>query len=66
MKICWVEQKGIFLPRHWLFFSPFLFPPNKRGKKKRRMNNESRDKKTMPFCSIKSVMITGFLTEKIN
>ena len=35
------EQKGFFLPRLWLFFSPFLFPPFKRRKKKRRMNNQS-------------------------
>ena len=25
------------------FFSPFLFPPKKRGKKKRRMNRKNRD-----------------------
>ena len=27
----------------WLFFSPFLFPPKKRVKKKRRMNSKNRD-----------------------
>ena len=30
----------------WLFFSPFLFPLKKRGKKKRRMNNQSCDFKS--------------------
>ena len=30
--------------RLWLFFSPFLFPPKERGKKKRRMKN--RDQKS--------------------
>ena len=34
--------------RLWLFFSPFLFPPKKRGKKKRRMNI-----KILSFCLIK-------------
>jgi hypothetical protein len=29
-----IEQKGMILPRLWLFFSPFLFPPKKRGKRK--------------------------------
>ena len=36
-------ERHDFLPRIWLFFSPFLVPPKKRGKKKRRMNGKSRD-----------------------
>ena len=32
-----------FGPRLWLFSSPILFPPNKRGKKKRRKNSKNRD-----------------------
>ena len=35
-----------FWPRLWLFFSPFLFPPKKRGKNKRRMNRKNRDQKS--------------------
>ena len=35
-----------FWPRLWSFFSPFLFPPRKRGKKKRRMNSKNRDQKS--------------------
>ena len=31
-------ERHDFRPRLWLFFSTFLFPPNKRRKKKRRMN----------------------------
>ena len=30
-------EKHEFLPQLWLFFPPFLFPPKKRGKEKRRM-----------------------------
>ena len=30
----------------------FFFSLNKRGKKKRRLNNKGRGRKTMPFCSI--------------
>ena len=30
----------------WIFFSHFLFPDKKRGKKKRRMNSQNRDQKT--------------------
>ena len=37
-----IEQKGNVF---WLFFSPFLFPPNTKEKKKKRMNNQSRGKK---------------------
>ena len=30
-----IEQKGIvFLPRFWLFFLPFLFPPKREGRRK--------------------------------
>ena len=29
------------------FFSPFLFPPKKRGKKKRRMNSKNRDQESI-------------------
>ena len=29
--------------RLWLFFSPFFFPPKKRGKKKRRLNSKNCD-----------------------
>ena len=36
--------------RLWLLFSPFLFPPKRRGKKKRRMNSKNRVKS---FCMIK-------------
>ena len=32
--------------RLWLFFSPFLFHPKKRGEKKRRMNSKNRDFKS--------------------
>ena len=32
--------------RLWLFFSPFLFPPKIREKKKRRMNSKNRDFKS--------------------
>ena len=38
-----------FLPRLCRFFSPFLFPPNKRGKKKKRMYNQNRGKKNNAF-----------------
>ena len=38
-------ERHCFLPRLCLFFSPFLFPPIKRGRKKRRMNNQSRSQK---------------------
>ena len=48
-----IEQKGIvFWPRLGLFFPHVLFTPNKRGKKKRRINDQSRGRKTMPLCSI--------------
>ena len=30
----------------WLFYSPFLFPTKKRGKKKRRINSKNRDFKS--------------------
>ena len=39
------ERQDIW-PRLWLFFSPFLFPPKKRGKKKRRMNSKNLDQKS--------------------
>ena len=32
--------------RLWLLFSPFLFPPKKRGKEKRRLNSKNRDFKS--------------------
>ena len=32
--------------RLWLFFSPFFFPPKKRGKKKRRINSKNCDFKS--------------------
>ena len=35
-----------FWPRLWLFFSSFLFPPEKRGKKKRIMISKNRDQKS--------------------
>ena len=38
-----------------LFFSPFFLPPNKRGKKKGSMNNQSSGQKTMHFCSIRQL-----------
>ena len=37
-----IAQKGMTFD-HDLFFSPFLFPPKKEGKKKRRMNIKNRD-----------------------
>ena len=35
-----------FWPRLWLFYSPLLFSPKKRGKKKRRMNRKNGDQKS--------------------
>ena len=39
-------ERHEFWPRLWLFFSPFLFPPKKRGEKKSRMNSKKRDQKS--------------------
>ena len=39
-----IEQKGIVFDHD--FGYPFLFPPNKRGKKKWRMNNQRLGQKT--------------------
>ena len=36
-------ERHDFWPWLWLFFSPFLFPSKKRGKKKRRMNSKNCD-----------------------
>ena len=46
-----IEQKGIVFFYHDFCYSlsPFLFPPNKRGKKKRRINNQRRGKKNNAF-----------------
>ena len=47
-----IEQKGIvFFITALVILFPFSLPCYKRGKKKRRMNNQSSVKK-MPFCSI--------------
>ena len=51
--------KGMsFDTRHWLFFSPFLLPPKKRGKRKGEKNNQCRgqnaclsDRSTKLGCS---------------
>ena len=45
------ERLG-YWPRLWLVFSPFLFPPRERGKKKRRMNSKKRKQKV--FLSARS------------
>ena len=48
-----IEQKGIvFWPRHWLFILLFFFNLLLGGKRKGEKNNQSREQKTMPFCSI--------------
>ena len=36
-------ERHDLISRFWLSFSPFLFPPKKRGKKKRRINGKNRD-----------------------
>ena len=48
--------------RLWLFFSPFLFPPKKRVKKKRRMISKNRDFK--PNLSARS-KVYGLLQLRI-
>ena len=45
-------ERHCFLTKTLVILFPFFFPPNKREKKERRMNNQIRGKKTMPFCSI--------------
>ena len=39
------ERQDFYL-RLWLFFSPFLFSPKKRWKRKRRMNSKTRGQKS--------------------
>ena len=39
-------ERHDFWPQLWLFFSPFLFPPKKREKKKRRMVSKNCDQKS--------------------
>ena len=41
----WSSRKALFFITTFVILLPFLFPPNKRGKKKRRMNDQSRGKK---------------------
>ena len=38
--------KAWLLTTIWIFFFPFLFPPKKRGMKKRRMKSKNHDKKS--------------------
>ena len=45
-------ERPCFLTTTLVILFPFFFHPNKRGKKKSRMNNQSRGQKTMPFFSI--------------
>ena len=38
-----IEQKGmIFLPRLWLLFSPFHFPPKKKREEEKEMNSKNK------------------------
>ena len=41
--------------RPWFFFSPFIFPPKQRGKKKKRMNTKNCDFKSCLFARSFSV-----------
>ena len=38
----WIEPKGMTLNHDFGYNFPFLFPPKKRGKKKRRMYSQNR------------------------
>ena len=60
-----LNQKAWLLTTTLVIFSPFLFPPKKRGKKKRRMNSKNSDQKSL-HSARSPWIITGWTLNTIS
>ena len=55
-----------FWPRLWLFSSPFLFPPRKRGEKKRRMNRKHQKSCLSSWSKRRNILLVYFFCKTIH